>query len=308
MRAALVNFYRKRTARIIPTAYLAVLVWVIGSLCWNRSGTWNTPGASSAVHAAAVSVFFVANYAELWWGVVSPIVGFWSLCVEEHFYVGYAFFRAVLRSPMARAGCLLAVIVVIQTWGIASGAVQRWPGLSHLRFDQLAAGVLLRLARDHWSLAAASWDARLRAPGAWRVAATAVLLALLVALWSLAVTWLEPPGDTSARYWAGRVLVVLVSAGLVFLASSDADLLGVRALGIGRALSALGARSYAIYMFHIPVFLAIVELRSRWIGDAHPVWRHPVELVMFLAVLGCVVELNYRWVERPAIAWAARSR
>lgn len=308
VRSALMAFYRKRTARIVPTAYLGILIWWVATRWWNSSGAWGTLAPAAMSGAALASVGFVANYAEAWWGVATPIVGFWSLCVEEHFYLVYSLFRSAVRTPARRALSLVTVVLVIQIWGALTGATRQWPGLSHVRFDQLAAGVLLRLARDRWPSAVAAWDARLRARGPARLAATSALIGLLVALAVLAVTWLDPTDEAAPFFVVGRVMAVLIPMAIVWLASSDADLLGTRVFGIGRALSAIGARSYAIYMFHMPAFLCVVELRARWLGGARPAWLLPAELAAFFAVLALATEANLRWVERPAIAWAARTR
>ncbi len=306
LRAAVAAFYRKRTARIVPTAWLVVALWVAGLQWFNRAGAWGTV-TGGLWPATAASLAFVANYAEAGWGVALPIIGYWSLCIEEHFYAAYAAFRALVASSAARLWLLVAVIVAVQAWGAVTGATRTSPGLSHVRMDQLAMGVVLGLLRERWT-GARRWDAALRVRGWRRAAARLGLVALIALLASLAVTWLDVSrGDAPMFVW-GRVLATLVPGAIVWVAASDADLLAVRTLRLGDALAGIGARSYALYLMHMPAFIIVTECRARWFGATMPVWMPIAEVLAFAVLLAGMVEANYRIVERPLIAWAAKPR
>jgi peptidoglycan/LPS O-acetylase OafA/YrhL len=95
-------------------------------------------------------------------------------------------------------------------------------------------------------------------------------------------------------------MVALISGLLVWLASYDAGYL-LRPGVASRALSWLGARSYAIYLIHIPAFFLVREIFYRLaggngsFGDSHfwPFVLTAGALILLLA------ELNYRLVEVP---------
>ena len=96
-------------------------------------------------------------------------------------------------------------------------------------------------------------------------------------------------------------LMAMVAASLVWLASyGNSYIFGYRALA--GVMSWLGARSYAIYLIHTPVFKITHELTMRYLqGIGQP---YGPEVVPFLLLVAGVLilllsELNYRFVEEP---------
>src|SRR5215831_3824360 len=80
-------FYLRRVLRIFPPFYLALgiatLLWLAGAL----------PGPSFRLDGLLSQVFFLTNYwvvQHLWWDGHAPGTWiFWSLAVEEHFYLAF---------------------------------------------------------------------------------------------------------------------------------------------------------------------------------------------------------------------------
>ena len=66
-----------------------------------------------------------------------------------------------------------------------------------------------------------------------------------------------------------------------------------------RLLVAIGARSYALYLVHVPAYFAAREIMFRAAGGAAPRGSEiPVALLAAALVVLCA-ELNWRLVERP---------
>ena len=305
--AALGTFYRKRAARILPTAYLGLALWWIGAAWLNQSGTWGPPlHGSAAAGMAASGLLLVSNYGQVFAGVTMPLFWYWSICVEEHFYLLYPAFRLIVGTRRRRVVTVLVTIAAVHVIRLLTHDPRALDVLSHLRFDQLGLGVLIGLMRQQWAEAASRAAARLRAPGWPRTAGVVSILVLLLLLGVLPVTLLVDLTSNAAR--VGYPLAGALAAGIVLLASADAGLLAFGRSRVGALLSMLGARSYGIYMFHVSALWIVVELRQRLFGDPGAAWLRAPELIAYALVLGGMVELNYRRIERPLIAWAARAR
>lgn len=304
--AALATFYRKRAARILPTAYLGLALWWVGVTWFNASGAWGQPLHGNAAVATTVSgLLLVSNYATAFAGVTMPLFWFWSICIEEHFYLLYPTFRMAVPDAWRRVAAVACTIVAVHAVRGMVDDPQMLSGLSHMRFDQLGLGVLIGILHRQWGATGAELKTLLGRPGRFRVVAIATLLVLLgVLLLVLPITLLRDQGSADAVL--GYALAGVLSAAIVVLASCDADLLiGGRARP-GGVLVWLGARSYAIYMFHVPALWIVVETRQRLFADPRAAWLHAPEVMAYCVVLGMIVEANYRWVERPLVAWAAR--
>ncbi len=62
----------------------------------------------------------------------------------------------------------------------------------------------------------------------------------------------------------------------------------------------LAARSFSLYLIHIPVFFAMHEIWFRLHGTATPSWRRAtLYLALAPLALAVVTELNHRLLERP---------
>lgn len=305
--SAIRAFYRKRAARILPTAYLGLALWWIGVTWLNRSGTWGAPLHGSDAAGMVISgLLLVSNYAGAFFGVTMPLYWFWSICVEEHLYLLYPAFRVTVTDFPRRAAAVACVIVAVHAVRLLVDDPHLRGGLSHLRFDQLALGVLIGLVHTRWAAGVAAARELLRQHGRWRNAATITLLVLLVLLGLLATTLLKDMRAPDAEL--GYALAGVLSAAIVALASCDADLLAFAPTPIGAWLSSIGARSYGIYMFHVPALWIVVELRFRIFAQTNAAWLRAPELAAYVTVLWLMVAANYRWIERPLIAWASRPR
>ncbi|MBI1765628.1 MAG: acyltransferase [Acidobacteria bacterium] len=130
------NFYGRRVLRILPL-YLACIA--VMSLFYTGYGSY-----------FLLSLPFLANFAS-GFGIATPHGPgvFWSLCVEEHFYLLWPLVVSLLpRRALAVLGCLLLVVSpLLRAWGVQRGMsidmeVYQY---SFFRFDGLALGSLLAI-------------------------------------------------------------------------------------------------------------------------------------------------------------------
>ena len=263
------RFWARRWLRTVPP-YLVALVVVWGA----RAAVTDSADPFDWAYLA-----FVQNYTGTpYWGVS------WSLCVEEHFYIGLPLvLGAALRVrggvPLALGaaalGSLVARVLTVpdgaSPWGLGYTA-------THMRLEGLALGV-------------AAAYVFYRRPDLWptlRRAGRALVLPGLAFV--AAVPWL--PLDVLNRYAYSGVALAFVA---VVVAAADRRPLPFAA---SRAVRAAALTSYSVYMTHT---VALDAYRRLAVGAFTDV-PTAVHAVGALALVGAVGAAFYHVVERPTLA------
>ena len=274
------DFYWRRAVRIFPPLYItmALLLFAIA--------TGLLP-VRVTMPSFLVDALFLTNYAPSL-GVEQGLpIPFWSLDVEEHFYLLFStvFAAIFVRMPARRAAlwCLAACGVVLAL-RIVNVAVLSdfWNNYywSHTRLDSILFGCCLAL----WNNPALD-----RAP--WRPRAVHVALALGVLLACLQIR--DVVFRETIRYsLQGAALFVVFSAAL-----HDRG-------PVARALSWLPLRivallSYTLYLVHMPMTMLV----EQGLGVKYPFALHTIALALSFSYAGAM----YLLVEQPLAHWR-RSR
>ena len=276
-----VGFARRRLRRLWPALLVFLAVETPVALWFGEE-----VGRQAAQVGLAVSFTFNWQWS---WGEVPPfaLVHLWSLAVEAQFYVLLAVGLVLARRHLHRARLVVAVLVcgavlvALWRWWLASRGVPR--GELYVRTDTRADSMLLGLA------AAVAWRHRL-VP----VRAVPVLAAGAAAF--LAVCFLVVPVDAAWLYRGGFTVVAAASA-LVVAGVATGGTWASRAGGI-RWLRWVGARSYSLYLWHLPIYIWFVEV----------VPEAPVQVTAPLAIAASflVAVASFRWIESRALApWRA---
>ena len=274
-------FWIRRAWRLLPSAWLWLGLILLAAFAFNRSGAFGSMHAN--LMATLAGLFDVANFrfadAFFRYEYGASFV-YWSLSLEEQFYLLLPLMVLLLRR---RIDLLMLALFVLQL------CVVRTPLLMSLRTDALALGVLLAIA------APSRRYARLEPAFLQRLGALRSLLPLLL-LGGLAVLASADLGGWRFRMSA----IAAVSAALVWLASYNADYL-LQESRLKRALIWVGARSYAIYLIHVPVYFLLRETIFRMALQAGtPVALSPWLLaVLAMGLTFLLADLNYRYLEQP---------
>lgn len=234
------NFYVRRTLRIFPLYYgvLAALFLVLPLL----PTPYPTGLAESSHHQAWLWLYASNFYLAIHRGWVLPYVGhFWSLAVEEQFYLVWPI---VVLSFGRRS--LLGICVAVTILALVLRSLLSYAGAGYVaqvvltpcRFDALCVGGFLALA--------------VRAVGLERVARTARrALGPLLGLVLLASVWNAARGTLSDVVLPIRGTLIALTFGALLVTSLAAKTTSVLSRVLrSRVMCFLGTRSYGLYVFH----------------------------------------------------------
>jgi peptidoglycan/LPS O-acetylase OafA/YrhL len=285
-RTSIVSFYARRARRIIPAATLVIVASVIGAYVFIGSAT----GRDTAVDGQWASVFlanfhFAATQTNYLASLKppSPLQNFWSLAVEEQFYVVYptifmllALLR-VTKSVRLRIGLFLAAVVV--------GSFV----LSVLMTSSNPAAAFFSPFTRAWELAlggliAVSGEALRKLPHAFAAVATWVGLgAVVVAAFAF----------TSATSYPGSAVALpVLGTGLIIAGGAAQPAGGAEWLLARRPFQLLGLISYSLYLWHWPILMIGAERKGL---SSLPVWDN----VLLLGLSLVLAVITYLLLENP---------
>lgn len=298
-RVRLGRFFARRVRRLLPASILVIGFVVL-------VGRWLMDAAQQA--DLRLDVIWSALYSANWrfatkggdyfapGDVPSPLVHYWSLAVEEQFYLVWPLLFAALvwgakRAGLAPARVLLAAAVALGLVSAAASVLTVGTPISyygtHVRAHQLLAGAILAMAVHLWP----SLD-RSAGPGGARsrrlVAVGGLVLAPLLTL-----GWLGHSIEGAARYpgWPGVAVTV---ASVALIAGLDLTPPGRHQRLIGARLpAAVGRWSYSLYIWHWPIVVFAPVLADRW---SRPWIAERSSILVAIAVLAGA---SYVAIERP---------
>ncbi len=298
-RLSLVDFYRRRARRILPAATVATVGIVAASWLWlslvsaedaARDAVWAALFAANVRFAIEETDYFAAE------DPASPFQHYWSLSVEEQFYVvlpilliaGVLFARrrwggGGQASPVAvrRVLAVLVGAVTVVSLGWSVHASEASPQTAYFstftRVWEFGVGALVailgaRLAR------------RFR-PAHRNALAVGGLGMIVVACFT--ITEADPyPGYLALVPVVGTALVMIAGAEL----GEAPEPLAQRLLGIA-PLRVIGDWSYSLYLWHWPVLIIATQHLGRELS--------PRGLVAAIAITFLVSYASFRFVETP---------
>ena len=273
------EFYLRRALRLLPNATLTLgVTLVLWNLCLPPNSAIQ-PGLHGLFTLANLSNLFVWKHLGSYWGDAAesaPLTHFWSLGIEEQFYL---FFPALLfllhRKRWVNLGSLaVPAILSLALWIHGS---RHHPSGTFYLLPTRAWELLLGAAAAQW---ARSSPVARRLPRATGWIGLALVLGSLVAV---------PHADSSLGAMA---LIPTVGMACVLVSLQEPTHPLTRALS-WPTLVGLGLMSYSLYLWHWPLIV---------LGRLLANYRNLPETAG--AVAGGILSVGaayaaYRWVEKP---------
>ncbi len=288
------RFYLGRARRLLPAL---ILVLVVVSLA---AALVYQDAARQLASDVVASIFYVNN----WWYIAADQSYFefigrppllkhlWSLAVEEQFYLVWPAIAFLAMRRFARKGvfAVAATLAILSTiWMLQLAVANGFPDFAdpsraYFGTDSHSMGLLIGAAM------ATFWrPGRMRRslPTGASVIITAIgITALLAVIWFFVFV-----GEfTPWLYRGGFLGLALIVATLIAAASHPG-------VGLGKAMGTqpwryIGQRSYGLYLWHWPVFMATRP------GLDLPLDGVPL-LILRLGLTVGIAELSFRFVEMP---------
>jgi peptidoglycan/LPS O-acetylase OafA/YrhL len=289
------RFYWHRTLRIFPLYYAALLIVLLSAV---RIGNGRV-----ALSHLWIFALYLQNIPQLsLWTVDtgSPLVlsHFWSLAVEEQFYLLWPFLLMRARTlSQARRLCvavfLLSVLFRVVLWGTLTPPFDYAESLP-ARAGELAAGAYLAMC--------------FRDPAIWRrvqAFAPTLLFGALLCFLTLGAMQHSFRLETNGMFLFGLPSITLAFASFLVLALGKG--ITVKLVSV-RWLRWLGGISYGIYVFHVlltPVFQTIAVAIAPHASRNQGLCLVAVVAGAFTALLA---QLSFRFLERPFLKLRDRVR
>ena len=283
-------FYLRRAFRILPPFYLVLTFALVLALLGALHREFSTAGlVAQALH---YSNFFIIENG--WSGLLGGTGVYWSLAVEEHFYLLFPAIYALMikvelpgRTQHAVLLSLCAAVLAWRCWLVFGQGVaedRTYIG-SDTRFDSMLFGCSLAV----WGNPALDFE-ETRRPNGYELAAAAGGFALLLASFLIR----DPAFRETIRY----SIQGLALYPLFFIWIRHPRWTVGRFLNL-RPVRFVGTLSYSLYLLHQVLFYATVQNVRAPIA---------VQGVLALAVSLLLAVGIWRYIEKPSARLRARLR
>lgn len=284
----LARFYSGRLRRLLPAALLAVVFILVIS----ATALGSVPGSTRGDALATLGYF--ANWHFLFDGLSytdlfqapSPFLHFWSLAIEEQFYIVFPLLALLIARSTRRRSQVVRNLRAALIVGVGISIVATFIAAAAKNYDFVYYSTISRAGELLIGCVAATFvgvGRLVNAPPRWW--ATALGAGALVVVATLSSTtnptssWLNYGGLTAFSLVSGALIIGVLPRGPL------ASLLAVE------PLRQLGRISYGVYLYHWPIILWLTPDRTGLDGD--------VLVLLQAATTLALATASFVFVEQP---------
>ena len=278
---SLTDFYARRVRRLLPASLVAVVGTLVMSRIWLeplRLGDLTQDARAAALFIT--NLLFASRESDYLQSALppSPLQHYWSLGVEEQFYIFFPLIvmlllkiqrnKVMLKLGLALITAISLVLCVALTSKMPSATFYLLP----FRAWELGAGALLTLVYKQVQRT----NSVLRESLGW-LAVVLILVANFL--------------YDSRTLFPGYAAVLPVVATLMIIASGDNSRFGPSRVFEIRILQWVGSRSYSLYLWHWPI-LIVAKAANKTDLSA-------IQVALCLLATFIFAELSFQFVEQP---------
>ena len=272
---SLVAFYARRTKRLLPASFVVIFATAIAALILLPASMRQSLGKDVIAASTYISNFLFALWENDYQNLnstPSPFIHFWSLAVEEQFYIFWPLFILILFRIGKRRAVFYGVLIT------------------------LVASFLFSL---YLTERAPIWAFYILPTRAWELAAGALLVFLpelkkfrpVVALFSFVAICIATLIFDETTPFPGIAALAPVVATVLLLASRSKWPPILNVIAQSRVTQWLGAISYPLYLWHWPVLV----IPAIYLGEELTL----VQTLLLLASTILLAGLTHRYIETP---------
>jgi peptidoglycan/LPS O-acetylase OafA/YrhL len=285
-RTSVIGFYARRCRRILPAATLVIVVTVLATYRVLGSLLGDSVANDGRWAAAFLVNFHFASQGTNYFSSAlppSPLQNYWSLSVEEQFYVFYPTIILVVARVKSRVSLRSRLTVTLGMIVAASYCFSIVQTAAHptvayfspfARAWELALGGLVAVAGP-WLK---HLPRQIAAFGSWAGVAAICFAGLAF--------------DSTTIYPGSMVAIPVVGAALIIAGGTSVPSSGAEALLGTGPLQWLGRRSFSLYLWHWPILIIAAER----VGKSTLSLSDNL-LLLLLAIV--ITMATYRFVENP---------
>ena len=272
---SLLAFYARRTKRLLPSSFLVIFVTGIAGFFFLPASMRESFGRDLIAASTYISNFLFALWENDYQNLnstPSPFIHFWSLAVEEQFYLFWPFFILILfRLGKRRAVFYGIVVTLVSSFIFSLYLTERAP----------------------------IWAFYILPTRAWELAAGALLVFLpelkkgrkLIALLAFATLVTAAMIFNEATPFPGTAALAPVIATVLLLASRSKWPPFIDFVAQSRFTQWIGAISYPLYLWHWPLLV----IPAIYLGEELTTFQ----TILLLAITVALAGWTHKFVEEP---------
>jgi peptidoglycan/LPS O-acetylase OafA/YrhL len=284
-RNSIPGFYARRIRRILPAATVVLIVTVFATYHWLSYVTGAINADDAKYVAAFVGNFHFASIGTQYFTENQPpstLQQFWSLAVEEQFYLVWPVLFLVLTMPRLAFSSVNRLMVALT---LIIGASLAW---CIIETDQSAVWAFFSPLTRAWELALGALLAVLGPHLRGRAPRLGVVLAALGVVAVLLCTWFY----TSSTLWPGSAVIIpVVATGMIIAGGSLRGPDNFGPIATFAPIQWFGNISYSLYLVHWPVIAIAMQY------SFSPLPLHSELLLVALSI--ALAAVLYYTIENP---------